>query len=194
MKFKILKHFRYATRGFGPGEEAQLAATDPSPEQLEEWQKSGLIANGDSPEPITDGERMSGDGLEAQLLRILLEYVGERGQAEDGAVGVLQRIIRERDEAQEALKSSSETNQNLSEQLRQANERILEMAGASSPTSTPLTAVDLSEIVGVKAASSLLAGGFDTREKITTASDKELEALTDVGEVTVKKLRETFAE
>jgi hypothetical protein len=51
----------------------------------------------DKPRLIQDGERMAGNGLEAQLLSILGSHAGESGESE-GAVAVLERIIFERDE------------------------------------------------------------------------------------------------
>ena len=58
---------------------------------------------------------------------------------------------------------------------------------------TPVTAEELTKVVGAKAALSLVKAEFDTREKIGAASDKELEALTDVGEGSRKKLRDWLA-
>jgi hypothetical protein len=46
------------------------------------------------------------------------------------------------------------------------------------------------ELAGFPGADALVAGGFDSREKIRAASDEDLLALEGIGEATLKKIRE----
>jgi hypothetical protein len=64
---------------------------------------------------------------------------------------------------------------------------------SGEPKEATLTGEELTRVAGPKAAISLLNAKLNTREKIAATSDADLEKLTDVGEATVKKLREWLA-
>jgi hypothetical protein len=165
MKPKITGSIRINGRRFRAGDEAELQSVL-TRTQHDELQKRGLIA-GDWDVSGEDGSTpLTGEPspLENQLLEVLARYVGETGESE-GAVDVLNRLIRERDEARAELATLK--------------------AGGSTPTE-PLLAL---ESLGSDVIDSLTAAGYDTPDAVAAASDKDLEAWPGIGEATIKKIR-----
>jgi ERCC4-type nuclease len=168
VKVTVLKAFDSGGKEYLPG-----AAEVPA-DAVQKLAERGLIA-ADGIEPVQDVNTADVAASAAQGNAVIAMLEKERLEGEASNLQTLERIIAERDELRAEV-----------EQLR-AN-----ISNAGDENKSPSFAEALEEKLGKKAAVSILDAGFDSPDKLAAATNEQLLALDDVGEQTVKKIRENL--
>lgn len=196
---KILKGFRHAEQFFASnaGKEKALLATNPTDEQIADWQKRGLISG------AVDAVENAGTALLGSLrnqademLREILDILEKEVEDGESPIEVLRRIVGERDAfSDEISKLQSQLESKLPESGQASPSSSSDGGNAPQDNagSTPkpeITASELSEALNAKVAMALVTAGFDTREKVRAATDDQLRAVEGLGDVLLGKLRE----
>ena len=172
MNYKLSGTVRHEGQGYKVGQEAKLLP------QLSLEQKADFIERGLLTPVVIEGAPIDepADFDEVTSAEIAASYIS-------GTFG----IERASDETAEKFVEG------LVSDLRAFQSDIGTLETENDSLRSAVFVAETNALVGTKAMTTIFSAGYDSREKLAAADDKSLEALPEVGDATVKKLRAYLA-